>query len=1019
MGAAEAYTQLASELLEVGVQPASVPQLVEDVKTHSIVEKRALDLLATLLCNTALCYFSLNKIQETEALCTACLTADPYNYKAVYYLAQCALAEKRYTEALKYVERCQNIVDAKKLDKKTTHPHAALVKKISASMDATWSAVRGISTCDELITNIAEGTAITLNLQKLNCHSKAEVIKQQVLPKLVKIIKQKAEYSKHADIHSGIWSSIHQLLYKVEPKVEAEMVAQLKGALESHSIDILKYAKDILTTVEHNPSIATSLQPILVQLSKCCADLKTTQALETLLTMLEKCKYDMELDVLKSIWYYFINIRTEQTPVVDNHFTSLLNKMIVTLMVHLDLDAYGERRNHIEGCLTAIFLKRFGKYEIYEDTLAAIVTRVFNGYITSCDVVIAGKAISQVWYRGLRCLYASNRYMFKAYIISNGIMAPLLNNYLDICGYGAEHLELMLLVSEVMVLSMDFVECRQQILEADVKGASITEFVNNDVGCIKYLEEIRRRDPELKEYCKRQKFEFKDVAHTDMQAAFYHYKILLLSKLMVHSTTVKKRILEHIDLFYLVPRTMVALIKDGCKADALVDAMSYITLHEEAKTVDMIDFIYVQLRWAESSEQCKGLMMYMTCQTVANILRSRDDRHGYHKTTGKHEMWDENQMDLLRKAYDKLPDASKPASNGEYNEGNLSKANEIRESILTLNNDMARCLISVVKRIAKQNAEESETHLYNIIQLRSNANADAVVLEALHYLTLHNVNKPLLQSAGVLRILIDTANNDMYKGTNAGRYISQSIAHMCIASNPQILSYRDALDAVGPLVKLLSDDHELFQYEAALGLTNLLTIDDDVRTRVWSVNGWQALGNLLSSDNAKLKAACLEGWCNLAAGEDVVHGHFYKMLAQQMEAAEDPAKLITLDIHDISILLLFAGDVTDLRCVTASTGTLALLVRDLRIANFSPFFAKINNLFAVIDKLDNADVLYRVLTALSCIMQGNLKNISPVNEAHVKTVKQRIQQSTRRNLTKFKTPELLDLAKEIMDCKVD
>lgn len=1011
--AVESYTRLLSEIVGTDFNPSNATEVAKTVRGNGTLDERLVDFTATLMCNSALCYFNLNQLYEASSLCNACLCVDPYNYKAAFYLVKCALVSNEYQNALKHVERCQSIVDAKKLFSNQEVPHAALVRRIRESMNSDMSKKVVLERCEDIISNIASGTDVILNLKNLHMHPKQEIIREQVIPKLVAILKEKDDYVKYADVHSGIWSSIHQFFHRVDEKVESQMLEQLQRALEDNNIDVQGYARKLISNAEKNPPIASSVQPILIQFSKVCSDIRTIPALEALTLILEKCKSDAEDHVLSSILHYFTDMKGDK-PVADSKFTVALTRMLETLLSYYDLDYHSGTAEHLEGCLVVIFLRRFGNYEISEESFFSIVARLLNGYITIGDPKIEGGVFLQpTCYVALKCLYVSSRDVFKTYIIVNELMGTLLSNYMSDYHAGYDRIKLQLLQSEIVILSMDFMECRQLLLDTPVKDVSIIDYLRSDVGFIKYLQGIREKESEVKEYCKSGTFHFQKYGGSTSSDALYEYKILALSKFMVHSTPVMNQILECFDLFTIVPNALVIAIMKGQQTDILIDAMSYITLHQQAKTPEMLMCMYVQMRWMEHCFDCKQKTMYMACHSIVNMFRSRDDRYGFNKHIAGNPMWDDSQLEAMREAYEKLPEASKPAQNGEFTEGDVSVADIMRGYVVMMNNDVPRCLVSIAKMIMKecQMLEKRGDKVKEEMQLK----AYKLVMETLHYLMLQSINRPVMQSAGVLRMLIDAANSKVYKGTNQCRYLSQSIAHMCISSDPRVLSYRDALDSTGPLVKLLDDANELFQYEAALGLTNLLTIDDDVRTRVWSINGWNALGNLLYSDNEQLKAACLEGWCNLAAGEDVVHGYFYKKLAQQMESVENPAEVITLNIHDITILLMFAGNITELRSVKASTGTLALLVRDLRIAKYLPFFSKIKNLFKTVDEVDDADVLYRILTAMSCIMQGRVEKISPANVVHVKSIKEQIKQCTMRNITKFRNPAILNLAKEIME----
>merc|ERR1712176_1501713 len=98
----------------------------------------------------------------------------------------------------------------------------------------------------------------------------------------------------------------------------------------------------------------------------------------------------------------------------------------------------------------------------------------------------------------------------------------------------------------------------------------------------------------------------------------------------------------------------------------------------------------------------------------------------------------------------------------------------------------------------------------------------------------------------------------------------QALAQILISTNPALLPYSEQLDAVRPLVQLLEHRHELLQFEAAMGLTNLLTSSEELRTRAVQGNAWNACRELLFCENEMVQRAGLEAMCNLTMAPEII-----------------------------------------------------------------------------------------------------------------------------------------------------
>ncbi|CDR94929.1 hypothetical protein, conserved [Babesia bigemina] len=1098
--AAQAYTQLVAEILAVEPSAANVAALSAAAKEASVKDENVSRLLATLLSNAALCYYQEQSIDKASELWEACLSVDAYNYKAAYNLAQCHVARKELKKALELVARCQNIALTKGMNNTKSLPHAELMQRIGSTVERDYDERQGYSGNDAIFAALESGQSVRDNLEKLSMQSRTETARNRVIPRLIKVIKGATDVVKHASTHADTWGTIHVLLQDVGSATEAELLSQLSSGLSEHSLDLVSYGKEVMKCIENNRSAAKSLYAVAFQFGRVCYHLGSTASLEALCSIVERVEPELEQRIYSCVYQYFSRPRHDEKRAVDGHFSTVLSRLLETMLGQCELGCPNERRDTIERVLVSIFVMAPTRFAISEETLNGVITRLLSAYVAFApDPALSNCLLQSQWYMAMRCLHVSNKSLFKEYMLTGGLVPPLIGNFMIVGWEEASMSQLRLFSSEVIVFCMDYMELRQQVVETKVNEQTLVEFLRHDVGFAKFLGKLVERDGEIEEYCRKGKFEFKSPLISDMERSLHEFKLLILSKLAVHSTEVMRQICDAFEVMGMVPLAIVANLIDGYRVDLLIDSLSFLTLHGEAKEDVVVDMLLPVLRWSESSADCKDRTFYMVCQTLANLTRSRSHRDNFNRDPSTGAMYDEAQISALREAYEKLPAASRPKSNGEYDEGSEELAERSRKAILSLHDDVPGLLINLARKASPDNAEtDSSESGKSGSASRYDSAAYLVILETLHNVTAPRATRGKMHTAGALRFFLNAASNSAHQKSKRSRYFTQSVAQICMSSDPRNLSYRDALDACGLLVKLLRDDSELLQYEAALGLTNLLAVDDSVRQRVWKVGGWDALGALLSSDNALLKAAGLEGWCNFANDSGCVTSHIYSKLSDLLDdeerrirkesEAENPAdsagdggsddeegdqttdanvkttasdvqttdanvkttasdvqttdsdnqatdndaqttdtdkaeeaaassdclkKVPILQMHDINVMLMFAADTSDLRCAKASTGALAHLSNDVRVAGYLPLCSKFDRLIVAADSLEDRDALQRVFTIFNHVQQGHEVGESAARE-YVAKVKRDIRACTERNMPKMKACGLLDLAEEVL-----
>lgn len=142
-----------------------------------------------------------------------------------------------------------------------------------------------------------------------------------------------------------------------------------------------------------------------------------------------------------------------------------------------------------------------------------------------------------------------------------------------------------------------------------------------------------------------------------------------------------------------------------------------------------------------------------------------------------------------------------------------------------------------------------------------------MVAFTLKFLCMEQSRRRYIVSSGGVRTLLGLVDLEDDMPRDAAR---QALAQICISTNPQMMQYSEQLDSVRPLGQLLEHKHELMQFEAAMGLTNLLTSSEELRSRAVQGDVWRGCRELLFSENEMVQRAGLEAMCNLTMAPEIV-----------------------------------------------------------------------------------------------------------------------------------------------------
>lgn len=513
--------------------------------------------------------------------------------------------------------------------------------------------------------------------------------------------------------------------------------------------------------------------------------------------------------------------------------------------------------------------------------------------------------------KGLLLLWATDRQAGKSIVLAHHYMQTIMLTHIEDCQKSC--FELRNVAIDALMWCMEFPELRSEFLELD--GLNI----------------LQRR---------------LHAASTEKHDAVARIKLgVIISRLCIHEESVRSRVFEEVDLMAIALECISstsAFCRPSCSTQAtktvehqdlvrgFLEIMFFLCFHGAFKKMllspqrvletssatcekDILQHFAYAGQYAVDTKD--ALSSYYFANNVCNLLRTRDSKEPVRRprVPGAPEL-DDSQLEALREFFEKLPEHSRPfGRSAQYDRGGEDLVLHFRERLFEL--DVGRFLARVC-------LWTSPPPSMNLL---------VACVEGIALLAADPARRGDLVQAGCIPALI-TASTILTKDVT-GTYnedvarCRQVLAQFCIAVNPTTLTYKDTLSLVPQLLPLLSNTYELYQYEAALALTNLTSFSAEARDCVYHQKGVGLLMDVATSDNALCRAAGLEGICNMA-----MCSIFRDRIAQGGHKT------------DLQLLFAFLGEVENLRAQSAAAGCLAMLMADVRVCVRLLEIPNVNNL---------------------------------------------------------------------------
>ncbi|OAD72375.1 hypothetical protein PHYBLDRAFT_181815 [Phycomyces blakesleeanus NRRL 1555(-)] len=236
----------------------------------------------------------------------------------------------------------------------------------------------------------------------------------------------------------------------------------------------------------------------------------------------------------------------------------------------------------------------------------------------------------------------------------------------------------------------------------------------------------------------------------------------------------------------------------------------------------------------------------------------------------------------------------------------------------------------------------------------TSSNIRMVAAQTYHNLVTPQATRGKLLQQGIVKSLLPLAGSQ--KDPQCAIVASQALAKLAITTDPRLaFGPEHSLDLVRPFLSLCKDDsNQLRQFEGLMALTNLASVDDNVRQAIFQEQGLVIFENLQLSNNTMVQRAATEMLCNMTFCDPV------------FDLYSDSNKPGT---QNKIRLLMILSDHDDEATRRAASGTLAILAN---AKGTCEMMARIDKGYERISRLMNedeiVDVQHRGIEIVRCMI---------------------------------------------------
>ena len=222
-------------------------------------------------------------------------------------------------------------------------------------------------------------------------------------------------------------------------------------------------------------------------------------------------------------------------------------------------------------------------------------------------------------------------------------------------------------------------------------------------------------------------------------------------------------------------------------------------------------------------------------------------------------------------------------------------------------------------------------------------------------------HRGMVVAQGGVKTLLPLTERNTDKGVALS---SQALAKIGITSDPRLaFSGQRCMEVVRPFVKMLHFKQDgLIRFEGLMALTNLASMNDEVRRRIMKEKGFMAVEALMFDEDEDIKRAATECMCNLVLNEEA-----FKRFK------------INDDCERVKLITLYCGEDPP-ELARAASGTLAILTSDAEICKVVMEVSSCLDVFKFLLSSANLELRHRGLYIVANLIESSKETAEKLME---------------------------------------
>ncbi|KAI7866850.1 armadillo-type protein [Spinellus fusiger] len=241
-----------------------------------------------------------------------------------------------------------------------------------------------------------------------------------------------------------------------------------------------------------------------------------------------------------------------------------------------------------------------------------------------------------------------------------------------------------------------------------------------------------------------------------------------------------------------------------------------------------------------------------------------------------------------------------------------------------------------------------------VLAKSTSQNIRIVAASTYHQLVTPQTTRGTLLQQGIVKALLPLTTSQ--QDPQCSLMASQSLAKLAITTDPRLaFGSHHPQSLVRPFLSLCKQDNsQLCQFEGLMALTNLASVDDEVRLQIFNEQGMTVFENLQLSNNTMVQRAATEMVCNMTFCDPV----FDMYSNAQQPGSQNKVRL-----------LMILSDHEDERTRKAASGALAILANSKGTCEMMTHIDRgYERIARLLEKEEVVDVQHRGVEIVRCMV---------------------------------------------------